>query len=588
MRTGAMSLVATLEQLGVRRVFGIPGTHNTEVYDELAKSELIQTILVADERSAAFMADGYGRASGELPVLHLVPGAGLTHALSGIAEAYLDSSPLLIISCGIRTDNRRAFQLHDIDQVACARPVVKAAFVVDDPVQLEEMLTRAAELAMSGEPGPVLVEIAVNILLFNSRTTATSSSAALPLASTAHVASEMPQAKALQVVDAKFTQALDLIAQARRIGLYVGNGARDAAEEIAKFSELLQAPVASTISGKGIYPEDAPFAVWCGFGKGAPRFARKIFEACDLIVAIGCKFGEVGTCGYSISQPKQLLHIDRNPAVFDRNFRASLSLEGDARSVIGKFLIHADLLRKPRDDAHRKAIQHQRKRYLDARGALVSGEKISPARLFRSLREMAPRNAAMVTDCGNHEFLAMELFPCFEPRTFIAPVDFSCMGFGAPAAVGACIANPERLVIAVIGDGAFRMTGLELISARALGLGLLCLVFNDGRLGLISHFQERSYGRAPATTLYPLEFRAQAAALGASYFKLQDDTEIDSILTKALADVKERKLVIVEVMIDYSAKTAFEKGVVASTFSSFPLREKVRFLGRSIKRHALG
>src|ERR1700722_13129441 len=321
--TGADIVVRALEDEGIVFTFGIPGTHNIELYDSLARSAKVRPILVTDEQSASFMADGVARSSGKLAAVNVVPGAGLTHALSGIAEAYLDGIPMLVLGCGIRRDTGKAFQLHDVDQQAIARPVTKAQFLAGQGADLYATIRRACRIAREAPAGPVFVEVPAEHYLFRYEMELETAEEppALPV----------PQPEELDRVKSR-------LALCRRPLLYLGLGAAGAGTNLVALAERLDAPVATTIAGKGVFPEGHPLWLWCGFVAAAPPFVRKIAAGCDLTLAIGCRFSEVGTGSYGLTVAGALIHVDIDPAALDKNYRAALPIIADAAPFVAALL----------------------------------------------------------------------------------------------------------------------------------------------------------------------------------------------------------------------------------------------------------
>jgi acetolactate synthase-1/2/3 large subunit len=563
-----MAVVRALRDLDLPLVFGIPGTHNIEIYDALAESG-IMPILVSDERSAAFMADGAARVTGRPAVLNLVPGAGLSHALSGIAESYLDSVPMLVLASGIRNDTGHAFQLHAVDQMAMAKPVVKATYAVDQPETLADTLHRAYQQSVSGEPGPVVVEIPANHLMLGVP-------AQLPV-----TAAPAPTAVDPNDVAATWSR----LQQARQVGIYIGAGCRAAAKEIHELASRLDAPVAWTFSGSGIYPGDGPQAVWCGIGASAPVFARTAFEEVDVLLAIGCRFGEVATGSYGFPKPASLIHVDINPDSLNRHMPADLAIQADARAFLQELLTFVRTLpaRPPR------AIPYgdRRRRYLEEQQDVQSEGKVAPEHFFRALRQWLPRNGVLTVDSGNHTFLAMEQFEFYEPGTCLGPFDFSCMGYSVPAAIGAKLAAPDRRVAAIVGDGSFLMTGTEIVTAVREGLGMPFFVFCDGTLGQISQFQKTPLNRSTCTDLSLVRLRGFAQAVGADFLEISSDAQLPERLRQITASCEAGRPVIVGVNVDYSRKSAFTLGVVKTNLRRLPASDRHRFLLRALARHTV-
>ncbi|HUH12904.1 MAG TPA: thiamine pyrophosphate-binding protein, partial [Longimicrobiales bacterium] len=397
-RTGADLVVRALEDEGVPFTFGIPGTHNIELYDALAASERVRPILVTDEQGAGFMADAVWRASGRLGCANLVPGAGLTHALSGIAEAWMDNVPMLVLGCGIRRDTGAAYQLHDIDQLAIARPVTKAAIRAERGEEVYATIRRACRLARDGVPGPVMVEVPADVYLFRHE-------GALPEPDPAPA----PRAPAA----AELERALGVLRGARRPLLYVGHGARGAAARVRELAERLEAPVATTIHGKGVVPERHPLWLWPGFGDAAPPFVRQVVAGCDATLAIGCRFGEVATGSYGLTPPGPLVHVDIDPAVPNRNFPAAAAVTADAAVAVDALL--AALEPRPRDEALRERIRAGHAGVEAAWRAAEGGAGVTPGRLLRELQERLGADTIFTADSGNGTFLAMEHLRLDEP-----------------------------------------------------------------------------------------------------------------------------------------------------------------------------
>jgi len=323
-RTGAWIAVRALEALGIKYTFGIPGVHNTELYDELNSSEQITPVLVTHEGGASFMADGMSRTSELTGTLVIVPAAGATHAASGIGEAFLDGVPMLVICGGIRTDLDKRYQLHELDQHAFLKTLTKATFLVTSHTEIVPMLFKAWELAHSGEPGPVFVEIPVNLQMFPGEV------------------GEMPPrpviARPQRAAATEIRRAAEMLLAAKHPALFVGWGARDAVEQTRAIAEFLQAPVATTLQGLSVFSAAHPLHTGFSFGAAAVPAARNAFADCDCMLAVGTRFAEIATGSFGVKVPPNLIHADINPAVFNANYPAAVALEGDATAVLSALL----------------------------------------------------------------------------------------------------------------------------------------------------------------------------------------------------------------------------------------------------------
>lgn len=575
-KTGAWLARYALEQLGIRCTFGIPGVQNTELYDELNNSASITPILVSHEGGGAFMADGLSRLSSTVGTLVVVPAAGLTHAASGIGEAFLDGVPMLVICGGVRTDVRWQYQLHQMDLRQFMRGITKATWLIERHDQVVPMIFDAYRAATSGEPGPVFIELPANLQLFLGEVDELpqyQASAPPPPASAADIAA-----------------AVALLAAARRPGLFVGWGTRDCLLELTELAEHLQAPVATTLQGFSVFPASHPLHAGFSFGPSAVPAARHAFADCDVLLAVGTRFAEIATGSFGVSVPERLIHIDINPRVFNANYPAQVTIAGDARVVLPQLLIalRAAMPAAPVNRALQQRIAADKVAYRQSWYAHDSHGRVNPARFFDALRAASPAEAVTVVDDGNHTYLTAELLPILSAKSAIVPTDFNAMGYSVPAAIGAKLARPDVPVNCIVGDGCFRMTCMEIITATQHRLGVVYYVFCDGELSQIAQTQEIPYNRKPCTVLAPVQLDGVAQAVGAAYFKIASDADLPGEIAAANAVAANGQPVIVEVRMDYSKRTAFTTGVVRTNFRRFSLSEQVRAVTRALRRRVTG
>jgi acetolactate synthase-1/2/3 large subunit len=575
-RTGAWIAVRALEALGIKFTFGIPGVHNTELYDELNSSGLITPVLVTHEGGASFMADGVSRTSDSTGTLVIVPAAGATHAASGIGEAFLDGVPMLVICGGIRTDLDKRYQLHELDQHAFLKPLTKATFHVTSHAEIVPALFKAWEIANSGEPGPVFVEIPVNLQMFPGEM------------------GEMPGrpviARPQRAAAPEIRRAAEMLLGARHPAMFIGWGARDAVVQTRAIAEFLQAPVATTLQGLSVFSAAHPLHTGFSFGAAAVPAARNAFADCDCLLAVGTRFAEIATGSFGVTVPQKLIHADINPAVFNANYPAAVALEGDASAVLGALLDELQKLGAPRaGNAELQArIQRDKAAYNAEWLRHDSGDKVNPAVFFNALRAALPDDAIAVVDDGNHTYLTAELFPVRQAKGLIVPTDFNSMGYAVPAAIGAKLANPGREVFAIVGDGAFTMTCMEIVSATRLGLGLMYFVFHDGELSQIAQAQEIPFNRKPCTALGAIDFSGVAIATGAEYIRVAANGDVPDAIVRARQFAAAGRPVIVDLVMDYSKRTAFTQGAVKTNFKRLPLTQRLRMVTRAVKRRITG
>jgi acetolactate synthase I/II/III large subunit len=498
---GAERICETLRDLGVSTVFGLPGTQNLVLYDALRRSGL-RNVAASDEGAAAFMAGGYARASGRVGVLTTIPGPGFVYALAGIVEAHHDSVPLLWITLR-STDDGQAFPLQQIDQVAMATPVVKRCWLVDQAGLLADVLTEAHDVAMSGEPGPVLVEVAVPLLV-------QSASAATTSSTPTHYAA-VP------------ADLIDRARGAQRPLIIAGQGAQGAATVVRELAAQWAAPVLFTSSGRGVLPDAHPNAVVCDLSFGVPEAVASLVERADLILVLGCKFTHNGSAGGRLRLPQaKLVRVDTSADVIAANYPASVALCARAEDVVAELL--AVLARSRWTDPELADLHLQAARSRDEpiehEPAIAGSPRASVRALFAAMAHAFGSDVVYTADAGLHQALTRRYAQVVSSRGLLVPSDFQSMGFGLPGAIGAALARPGAVVVACVGDGALMLSMGELLTAVHEGVDLVVMVFNDGAYGLIRRQQLLNFGFTEATVLPSVDYSALAAAVGCSYFPL--------------------------------------------------------------------
>jgi acetolactate synthase-1/2/3 large subunit len=574
--TAARLARIALEQLGVRFTFGIPGVHNTELYDELGASESITPVLVAHECGGAFMADAVSRTGAGVGCLAIVPAAGVTHAASGIGEAFLDGIPMLVIAGGVRRDTGRTYQLHDMDQQALVAPITKARWRVERHADVIPLIHEAWRIATTGEPGPVFVELPVDLQLMPGE--AGDAPAFLPA----------PPA-ASRAAAADLERAAELLRAARHPAIFCGWGAVDATAELFAVAELLGAPAATTLQGLSAFPAQHRLHAGFALGPAAVPAVENAFARCDALLAVGTRFAEIPTGSYGWEPPASLVHVDVNPRVFNANYPAAVSLEGDARAVLRGLVDALGPERAgSRADAVAGAIAKDKAAYRAEWLAHDPKGRVNPQRFFDALRARMPDDGIVVADDGNHTFLVAELMPIRAPRCYFSPSDFNSMGYCIPGAIGAKLARPGRTVVGIVGDGAARMTGLEMATAVAQGAGVAWFVFNDGELAQIAQAQATPYNRKTCTVLPELDLEGLARANRIAYRQLPRDDDAVRVVGEALDLADAGSPVLVDVRIDYSKRTRFTEGVIRTNLKRFGLADQARLIGRALWRRVAG
>ncbi|TQV75594.1 thiamine pyrophosphate-binding protein [Aliikangiella marina] len=570
-KSGAWLARYALEQLPIQYTFGIPGVHNTELFDELHSSEVIEPILVTHEGCGAFMADAVSRVSNKIGCMLIVPAAGVTHAASGIGEAFLDGIPMLVIAGGVRSDSKYAYQLHEMDQHTLLSAITKKTFKVESHDLIIPTIYEAYAIAVDGEPGPVFIEIPVNLQLDRGEV------ASLP---------DFVQAEHQYPLDEhSLDLAVSLLDGAKKPGIFVGWGAVDAYDSVRAIAEHLGAPVSTTLQGLSAFLGNHPLHVGFGFGPSAVPVAQNAFKGCDCLLAIGTRFGEIATGSFGVNVPENLIHIDINDQVFNKNYPAKVAIQGDSKVVV-RALYEKLEFATPKRDSHQlvtQIAQQKSAHRIEWQQSDTEGV-VNPVRFFDELRMQLDEDAVVVVDDGNHTFLTAELMPIYSLRGMISPTDFNCMGYAVPAAIGAKFSQPDKQVISIVGDGAFLMTAMELATATTNDLATVHFVFNDGELSQIAQAQTRPYNRTTCANVASVKLSGIAMATGCEYLAIENNQAIAATISKAFEFAEQGKSVIVDVNIDYSRPTSFTEGTVKTNIKRLPLETKFRMVGRAVFR----
>jgi len=563
--TVAVAIVSVLEQLGVDRVFALPGLQIVELFDALADASF-ETLTPTDESSVVFMADAHARVTGRMGVAVLTAGPGLTNALTAIAEARLDSSPVLILLGGCGDLPEKSFQLHEIDQAALTAPLVKGFFKPEEPSEAVQAVLDAANLAASGEPGPSVVELSSRLLMEKSR-----------------FGTFQPGDGSYVLPDELLlNQAADFLRDAKRVGIYAGAGAVGAGAELQALAELLHAPVATTISGRGVIPEDHPLSVGYGFSRGGNLPSYRVFRKIDTLLAIGCKYGETATGCYDLKIPPRHIHIDINAASIAANYPTSLALVSDALPAIRGLLHRLSGMSRGKDPGLIRMLQKARSRQKTHEiRTVISKCHVNPSFFLMKLRDRLERDAILVTDAGEHQLWSLASFPILAARSFLTPADFQTMGFSIPAAIAAKLAAPGKQVVSLIGDGGFLLNGLECINAVRWDVDILVIVFRDGAWGLVREAQKRMYRRTPLTTIDSPDLALMARSLGMAFTQIKCDADVDRALDEVFSADGPR---LVDLMVNYSETPPYAKAAGARMFGRLPLRLRLSTGGRYLCR----
>ncbi|MCU1298476.1 MAG: hypothetical protein JWO91_2754 [Acidobacteriaceae bacterium] len=534
--TGGTLLCVELEKLGVKHIFGLPGSQNVLFFEALRRSS-IRTVLATHELAAAFMANGYYRASGKVGVLTTIPGPGFAYTVAAIAEASQDSSALIYIANQPVEDSNKKFHRQWIDQKALLAPMVRHIVEVDCAANIQGAVQEAYAATTAGEPGPVLLLVKPRAIWEEAEVSENSIGRERPL--------PLPDPAAIKDV----VRALE---KSRRVVLFIGQGVSESAEQIRGLAEILNAPVITTRSGRGVVPEDHPDVLSFVYSEPALHALNSVFERSDLIIAIGCKFSQNGTHGFQLRIPQdKLIHVDASTEVLNANYPARLAIHSDAGIFLNQLLASIAGATLPRSEWSAQDLAAYKKSggdYANEPEPKVYGaDPSTPAGFFATLRKTMPPDACLVTDSGLHQVLASRHFRVHSPRGIVSPSDFQSMGFGLPSAIGAKLACPNRKVVAIVGDGGFAISGMEIITAVREEIPLTIIIFNDGALGQIRLQQISRFGHTHATDLLTPNLELFAQAVGADYVYLEGNAE--SVLRTA---IQSNTVTLVEVSLSDS------------------------------------
>jgi acetolactate synthase-1/2/3 large subunit len=570
--TGAEALTEALQLEGTGCVYGIPGAQENELWDTF-KEKGLPYLLVTHEFSAACMADAYARVTGRPGVLCVVPGPGVTNSLTGLGEALLDSSPVVAIVGDIGIGEKaHPFQVHGLDNTCLLKPVCKCVFPVRTVEQIPGAVRQAFVVAMSGEPGPVAVVVPYNLFI-------EAHDYRLP----------PPAAPALPFDEAAFQKGVALLAdRSQRIGIYAGLGCMDHGDALAAAAEMLQAPIATSVSGRGCVNECHPLAVGWGFGPHASEVAEKVFAGekvhpfktgVDTLLAIGVKFSEVSTGYYGNPQPKRVVHVDANPDNLGRVLRTEVCVNADAGLFLGRLLACGESLRRPPDTHLTTRIRNLK---AEAATATLNVPQpkcgVDPLALVGTLRRCIPEDGLLFVDVSVSEHLAAEHYRVVKPRTYFNPVDNQAMGWSVPAAVGAQRVSHGRTVATLTGDGCLLMSALEISTAAREGLPVKFFVLDDQAYHYMQMLQKPAYLRTTATILAAIDYRAMAQAFGVAYQEVASHAELEA---KVRGAVCHPGPVLVRVVTDYGErKVRWVEAVRAKYTKELTAGQKARFLAR--------
>ncbi|HJB89918.1 MAG TPA: biosynthetic-type acetolactate synthase large subunit [Candidatus Eisenbergiella merdigallinarum] len=516
--TGAEIIIECLKEQGVDTVFGYPGGTILNVYDALYRHrDEIFHVLTSHEQGAAHAADGYARATGKVGVCMATSGPGATNLVTGIATAYMDSVPMVAITANVNLPLLGKDTFQEVDIAGVTMPITKHGYIVKDVNILASTIRRAFEIAKSGRPGPVLVDVTKDV--------------------TADTCEFSPMAPAPVRRRSRYTKddidsALALIEGAKKPFLYVGGGAilSEAAEEVRAFAEKIDAPVCDTLMGKGVFDGYDP--LYTGMiGMHGTKASNLGVSQCDLLIALGARFSDrvVGNAAKFASGAK-VLHIDIDAAEINKNIHADVSVVGDLKEVLQELNARVSRQSHPAWTACVKQLKEKYPLKYDP-------SELSCPYIMEELDRITKGEAIVTTDVGQHQMWAAQYYHYTKPRTFLSSGGLGTMGYGLGACIGAKMGRPEKICVNIAGDGCFRMNMNELATASRYGIPIIEIVINNHVLGMVRQWQTLFYGKRYSQTVLEdsVDFCRVAEGLGCLAIRVTKKEEVAPAIEKAIA-----------------------------------------------------
>lgn len=524
---GADLVVKTLEELQIEKIFGIPGIHNLDVYDSLLSSDL-EHVTARHEQGAGFMADGYARTNGKPGVCLVISGPGITNIITPMGQAMADSVPMVVISSQLPTsvlDQGTGF-LHELkNSTYLTESVAKESKRVMHKDKIGSSIKEAYHLAMTGRPGPVHVEIPLDILQAHiSKVESSIMNNSI---------SYDPWEDLNQ--DNKIESAANLLQEADKSIIIAGGGSSQSTEELKKLVEELEIPIVQTIAGKGVISEEHPLCL--GASIKFDSIQKRIKNA-DCVLAVGTELAPTDLEGTELKIEGMLIQIDMDPGNFQRNFAADISLRGDAQRILSEVTDRLDFKENSNNQLKLEELGHSKEELVEHRG-IDETELDFTLDMLNAIREAIPEGGILVTDMTAPAYVARSEYPAYSPRTFLHPVGYGTLGYALPAAAGAKFANPNKDVVALAGDGGFQFTMQELGVLLEHQFSLPIIIWNNGGFGEIRRNEEL---RHPNETIAVNHKNPNLEDLARSYefsfSSVTNSSELKTVLEDALAKPK--------------------------------------------------
>ena len=516
--TGSEIVIECLKEQGVDTVFGYPGGTILNIYDELYKhSDEIHHILTSHEQGAAHAADGYARSTGKVGVCFATSGPGATNLVTGIATAFMDSVPVVAVTCNVGVPLLGKDSFQEVDIAGVVMPITKHSFIVKDVTKLAKTLRRAFAIAKSGRPGPVLVDITKDVTAAKTEYTKVEPKEIKPFVS--------------EIKEEDLEKAVEMIQEAKRPFIFVGGGAvaADAWKEVRELAHKIQAPVTDSLMGKGVF--DGEDELYTGMlGMHGTKASNLGVTKCDLLITIGARFSDRVTGNTrNFARNAKVLQIDVDATEINKNILVDCSVLGDAKVILQK------LNEKISEKEHKEwieTIEELKEKY----PLRYNQEGLTGPAVIEELYRQTKGDAIIVTEVGQHQMWAAQYYKYKMPRRFLSSGGLGTMGYGLGAAIGAKTANPDKVVINVAGDGCFRMNMNEIATATRNNMPLILVVINYHVLGMVRQWQTLFYDHRYSNTVLndKVDFVKLAEAMGAVGIRVTKKEELADAIKKAI------------------------------------------------------
>ena len=517
--TGAEIVVACLKEQGVDTVFGYPGGAILNIYDALYQhQDEITHILTSHEQGASHAADGYARATGRVGVCLATSGPGATNLVTGIATAYMDSVPVVAITCNVTNSLLGKDSFQEIDITGVTMPITKYNFIVKDVSRLATVIRRAFTIAQTGRPGPVLVDITKDVT-----------------AALCEYEKQVPEKVVRQsdtITEQDMDRAVEMIRKAAKPFIFVGGGAvlSNASDELRAFAHKIQAPVADSLMGKGAF--DGADELYTGMvGMHGTKTSNFGITEADLLIVVGARFSDRVTGNASkFAKNAKILQLDIDPAEINKNIKVDASIIGDVKVILRKLNARLDPVNHDEWIAHIERMKDMYPLRYDKN--LLTGPFI-----VQTINEVTGGDAVIVTEVGQHQMWAAQYYQYRQPRTLLTSGGLGTMGYGLGAAIGAKMGCRDKTVINIAGDGCFRMNMNEIATATRYNIPVVEVIVNNHVLGMVRQWQTLFYGKRYSQTILndSVDFVKIAEAMGAKAYRVTQKEELEPVLRKAIS-----------------------------------------------------